>query len=192
MIAGKAEVDLAGADDEGEAGGEEDQRRQGGEESGVDERVQEHLRRKIHEERQQHHEDEDDRQPFDAGNQQWRQLLGHLLAGMILLERDQKLGQLHHRHVLGQYFRNNAAAVEHDQAIGDLMHVGKIVLDVNRSPAGILDPPDEIENLADLLDRQRDGRLVEDDEVGVVVHGAADGDALALAAGEVGNGGIRR
>ena len=43
---GKAEVDLAGADDEGEADGEEDQRRQGGEEGRVDERAQEHLRRR--------------------------------------------------------------------------------------------------------------------------------------------------
>ena len=49
---------------------------------------------------------------------------------------------------------------------------------------------DEIEDLADLGDGERDGRLVEDDEVGVVVHGPADGDALALAAGEVGDGRI--
>ena len=49
---------------------------------------------------------------------------------------------------------------------------------------------DEVEDLAHLGHGERDGRLVEDDEVGVVVHGPADRDALALAAGEVGDGRI--
>ena len=56
----------------------------------------------------------------------------------------------------------------------------------------VLDAADEVEDLAHLGDGQRHGRLVEHDEVGVVVHGPADGDALALAAGEVGDRGIRR
>ena len=45
----EAEVDLAGADDEGEADREQDDRRQGRQEGRVLERPQEHLRREIHE-----------------------------------------------------------------------------------------------------------------------------------------------
>ena len=82
------------------------------------------------------------------------------------------------------------AAIEDDQPVGDFVHMGEIVLDIDAGAAGLLDAPDEIEDLADLGDRQRRRRLVEDDEVGVVVHGAADGDALPLAAGQVGDGGI--
>ena len=50
--------------------------------------------------------------------------------------------------------------------------------------------PDEVDDLAHFGDAQRRGRLVEDDEVGVEVHRAADGDALALAAGEIADGRI--
>ena len=63
---GKAEIDLAGADHEGEARGEQDQRRQGREEGRVDVGREEDLRRQIHEQRQQQHEDDDDRQRLDA------------------------------------------------------------------------------------------------------------------------------
>ena len=35
------------------------------------------------------------------------------------------------------------------------------------------------------FDRERHGRLVEHDEVGVEMHRPADGDALALAAGQL-------
>ena len=62
MIDGKAEVDFAGPDDEGEAGGEQDQRRQGGEEGRVDIGRKKHFRRQVHEQRQQQHIDDDDRQ----------------------------------------------------------------------------------------------------------------------------------
>ena len=53
----EAEVDLAGADHEGEPDREEDQRRQRREEGRVDEGLQEHLRRGVHEEREQQRED---------------------------------------------------------------------------------------------------------------------------------------
>ena len=49
---------------------------------------------------------------------------------------------------------------------------------------------DEVEDLSHLLHGERRGRLVEHDEVGVVVHGAADRDALPLAAGELRDGRI--
>ena len=92
----------------------------------------------------------------------------------------------------GQDLGDDGAAVEHDQPVGDFVDVGEIVLDVDAGAAGLLDAPDEVDDLAHFGDAQRRGRLVEDDEVGVVVHGAADRDALALAAGEVGDGRIDR
>src|SRR5262249_37688313 len=61
----EGEVDLAGADDEGDADGEQHQGRQGRKEGRVDVGRQEDLGRRVHEEGQQHQEDEYDRQPLD-------------------------------------------------------------------------------------------------------------------------------
>src|SRR5262249_16183268 len=44
--------------------------------------------------------------------------------------------------------------------------------------------------LAYLFDGERYRRLVEDDEVGVKIHGPADGDALPLAAAELAHRGV--
>src|SRR4051812_10125912 len=60
--------------------------------------------------------------------------------------------------------------------------MGEVVLDVDAGPTPQLDLADEVQDLPDLLDRQRRGRLVEHDQVGVEVHRAADGDALPLPA----------
>ena len=62
----KAEVDLAGADDEGKPDREKDERGEGGEEGRVVERLQKYLRRQVHEQDEQQAEHEDDRQAFDA------------------------------------------------------------------------------------------------------------------------------
>ena len=85
---------------------------------------------------------------------------------------------------------DHRAAVEDHQPVGHAVHVGEVVVDVDAGAARRLDPPHEVEHLAHLRDRQRHRRLVEHDEVGLVVHGPADGDALPLAAREVGDGGI--
>ena len=58
----EAEIDLAGADDEGQPDRKQDQRRQRGQEGRVDERRQEDLRRRVHEQAEQEQEDDDDRQ----------------------------------------------------------------------------------------------------------------------------------
>ena len=86
--------------------------------------------------------------------------------------------------------RRPLAAIEHDQAVGDLMDMGEIVLDVDAGAAGLFDAPHEVDDLAHLGDAQRGGRFVEDDEVGVEMHRAPDGDALALAARQIGDGRI--
>ena len=54
----------------------------------------------------------------------------------------------------------------------------------------LLDAPDEVEDLLDLLQGERDGRLVEDDQIGVEMHRAPDRDPLALAAGQIAHGQI--
>src|SRR4030095_15552894 len=72
--------------------------------------------------------------------------------------------------------------------IGNLMNVSKVVLDIDAGAAGSPDAPHEIDNLAHLRDAECGGRLIEDDQVCVVVHCPTDRDALPLAAGEVGTG----
>ena len=72
------------------------------------------------------------------------------------------------------------------------MDMREIVLDIDAGAAGALDAADEIEDLAHFGDAERRGRLVEHDEVGVVVHRPADRDALAFAAREVGDRRNRR
>ena len=49
----------------------------------------------------------------------------------------------------------------------------------------VFDAPHKVDDLPHFGDAQRRGRLIEDDEVGVEVHGAADGDALAFAARKI-------
>ena len=115
---------------------------------------------------------------------------GHGCAHALCCRSIRIFGQLDDRHVLGQDLGDDRAAVEDDQPVGDLVDMGEVVLDIDAGAAGCLDAAHEVEDLAHLGDGQRRRRLVEHDEVGVVVHGPADGDALALAAREVGDGGI--
>src|SRR3979411_2873010 len=69
---------------------------------------------------------------------------------------------------------------------------GEVALDVAAGPATRLDALDEGEDLPDFADRERGGGLVEHDQVGLEVHRARDGDALALAAREVPHGRLGR
>src|SRR5829696_8905908 len=104
---------------------------------------------------------------------------------MPLLQVDQELGELGHGHVLGADVGDDLATVENHHAVGDLVDMGEVVLNVHAGPAGHLDVADEVQDLADLLDREGDGRFVEHDEVGIEMHGPADRDALPLAAREL-------
>ena len=149
----------------------------------------------IHEQDEEQHEDDDDRQALDpledrglAGCAPWR------ADPQVLCCRSMRYSVSSTTVMsFGWISADDRAAVEHDQPVGDLVDVGEIVLDVDAGAAAdSLMPPDEVEDLAHFVDGQRDGRLVEHDEVGVVVHGAADGDALALAAGEVARPSNRR
>src|SRR5437762_4254977 len=115
-------------------------------------------------------------------------------AGMrsALVQRDHPRGQVGEADLAFREFAHYLPAVQDDQAIRHLVDVGEAVLDVDAGPAARLDPLHEREHLADLAHRERGGGLIEDDEVGLEVHGAGDGDALALAAREIAHGGLGR
>ena len=109
-------------------------------------------------------------------------MLARLGVGDMLHEGDQLLGGVH----LGlRRLQRDAAAVEHDETVGDVVDVMDVVADEQDRAAAGAHRADEAEDLLGLGQRQRGGRLVEDDQVGLVVDGAGDGDALALAAGEL-------
>src|SRR5690242_8355522 len=77
---------------------------------------------------------------------------------------------------------NDAAAIEDDEAGRRVIDVEDVVVDEDRRLALVAQALDEVEHALSLLDRKAHGRLVEDDEVGVEIEGADEGDALLLAA----------
>src|ERR671914_1098795 len=101
------------------------------------------------------------------------------------LEIDQMARELRERHLAPPDHAHDLAAIEHHELVGQLVHMREIVLYVEAGPAGGLDAAHEVQDLLHLLQRQRHGRLVQDDEVGIEVHRAADRDALALAARQI-------
>ena len=60
------------------------------------------------------------------------------VASGLVLQLDQIFGQFDHRHVLRRDLGDDPPAIEHDQAIGDLMHMRQIVLDIDAGAAGLL------------------------------------------------------
>ena len=152
------------------------------------------VRRGVHEQGEQQREDDDDRQAFEAlENIDTEPLLAIAPPPQVfVLEFDEIFGQLDHRHVLGQDLADHGAAIENDQAVGDLVDVGEIVFDVDARAPRRLDAPDEVDDLAHLGHAERGGRFVEDDQIGVEMHGAADRNALALAARQIADGRIHR
>src|SRR5258706_2070043 len=65
------------------------------------------------------------------------------------------------------------------------MDMRQIVLDIDAGASALFDGTHEVEHLLHFLDRERNGGLVEDDQVGIEVHGPPDRDALAFAPGEL-------
>src|SRR5882724_537128 len=113
-------------------------------------------------------------------------------AGMRppLVQRDHPRGQVCEADLAFRELAHHLPAVQDHQAIRHLVNVGQAVLDVDAGTAARLDPLHERKHLADLAHRERGGGLVEDDEVGLEVHGAGDGDPLALAPRKIADGGL--
>ncbi len=80
-----------------------------------------------------------------------------------------------------------AAEPQHDDAVGDGLHVGHVVADQDDAVPALAQPLDEVEHLGGLRDAERGGRLVEDDDARLADERPGDRDGLALAAGERGD-----
>ena len=73
-----------------------------------------------------------------------------------------------------------AAESQHDDPVGDSLHVGHVVADQHHPVAALAQPLDEVEHLGRLRDAQRGGRLVEDDDPRVADERSGDRDGLTL------------
>src|SRR6516164_2703234 len=78
-----------------------------------------------------------------------------------------------------------AAMKQRHDAVADVEDVIEAVTDENDADAVLFQALDEVEHLADFLDRQCRSRLVHDDDACVERGGARDRDSLALPAGEI-------
>ena len=88
--------------------------------------------------------------------------------------------------------QHHLAAIHHDEAVGDVEDVVDVVADEEDRVPARLHLADEVEDLRGLRQRQRRRRLVEDDEIGLLVDGARDRDALPLAARKLPDDRVRR
>ena len=89
-------------------------------------------------------------------------------------------------HLVGRPALDDGAAIHHHHALHVLGDDAEIVRDQDHRHAALLDEiGDEIEDLALDGDVERGGRLVGDQQVGLAGERHRDGDALALAAGEL-------
>src|ERR1044071_7246680 len=112
--------------------------------------------------------------------------------GVLLVQGDHLAGELGEAQLSLLDLADHRAPIEDDQAVGDLVYVSQVVLDVDARASTALDALDEAQHLADLVHREGRGRLVEHDQVGLEVHGARDGDALTLTTRQIADGGVRR
>ena len=80
------------------------------------------------------------------------------------------------------------AEAQHGDRVGDLEDVVQVVGDQDHGEALLAEALDEVQHLPRLRDAERRGRLVEDHDPRVPHHRLGDGDGLALAAGEPGDG----
>src|ERR1043165_8562654 len=112
--------------------------------------------------------------------------------GLLLVKGDHLAGGLGKAHLALLDIADYLAAIEDDEPVGDFVHVSQVVLDVDTRASTALHALDEGEHLAHLVHREGRRWLVEDDEIGLEVHGAGDGDSLALAAGQIVDGRVRR
>ncbi len=85
-----------------------------------------------------------------------------------------------------------AAVAQHGDAVGDQQRLLERVRDEDDGDAALLEIAHQVEEVFLLLGRQAGRRLVEDDHLGVVQHGARDLDHLLLGGAELRHRGCRR
>src|SRR3954467_4950538 len=92
-----------------------------------------------------------------------------------------------HRHLAAPEPRDALAEAQHLDAVGDLEDLRQVVADEDDGEALVAHALDLVEHVAGLDDPERGGRLVHEHDLAGPGDRAADGDALALAAGHVGD-----
>ena len=82
---------------------------------------------------------------------------------------------------------HHGAEVEHVDVVRHLEHVREVVADDDDADTGVGEATDERQHLFGLRDAERSRRLVEDDDLRFLQHGASDRHGLALTAGQRGD-----
>src|SRR3954454_4331422 len=97
-------------------------------------------------------------------------------------------GQLLERHLGPLLVQDPLTELQDDEVVPDHVRVVGVVGDEHDPEAGVPGPCGVLQHHAGLLDTQRCGRFVEDEDAGSEVDGPGDRDALALAAREGADG----
>ena len=89
--------------------------------------------------------------------------------------------------LLGVQLGDHGAEVEHVDVVRHLEHVREVVADDDDADTSVGKAPHKRQHLFGLRDAERGRRLVEDDHLRLLQHGASDRHGLALAAGQRGD-----
>src|SRR5208337_1009682 len=81
--------------------------------------------------------------------------------------------------------RDDLPPVDDDEPVRDLVDVSDVVRDIDAGLPRFFDLVDEVQHLANFLQRKRDRRFVENDEVRLEMHRPPYRHALALASGQL-------
>ena len=104
--------------------------------------------------------------------------------GLRDVAADHGAHQLLARHLRGSGGDHQLAVAQHGDAVGDLQRFLKRVGDIDDGDAAGAQVAHQIEEMDDFLGRQTGGRLVENDDAGIVVDSAGDLDHLPLGGAE--------
>src|SRR5262245_41120 len=106
-------------------------------------------------------------------------------TAMSFVECNHLVGELRQADLALGKLAHHFAAIQQNQPVRDLVHVGQVVLDVDAGMTTGLHAFDEVEHLAHFAHREGRRRLVQHDQVGLEIHRARDCNPLPLAAREI-------
>ena len=107
---------------------------------------------------------------------------GDVALGKDLVDRpaDHEAHQVRLAHLGGLAFADLLAVAQADPAVGDAEDLVELVADEEDGAAFVLELLDQLEQLADLVAGQRRGRLVHDDDIGLVAECPGNLDHVLL------------
>ena len=91
------------------------------------------------------------------------------------------------RHALGRRGRDELAVAQHGDPVGDIERFFQRVRDEDDAGAALLESVEQMEEMLHFFRRQRCGRLVENEDLGIVPHGPDNLDHLPFGGAEVFN-----